>query len=218
MAFIEKDDAKTYAYILSSDGSLRQNVEEGTPGAVRRDWEAPGGKTGTKWELVYNGLSGMVEGISIHDGDYGKNILVKFDDGIILSLSTTTNYGEDFMQKINNIDFGRTVTIKPYAFENEKGKTLKGVTILQDGEKVVNYYADPLNNVALHGYPEPSKKCKEKGDKDLWKAFFAEARVFLIEELEKHPMVVKSLEDYRAVPVTEKYKYPEAVIQTEEAF
>jgi len=52
--------------------SLRQEVEEGTVGAVRRDWEVNGEK-GTKWELTPPSLEGYISGLE-HDRFYSSSL------------------------------------------------------------------------------------------------------------------------------------------------
>ena len=45
-------------YLSIVQGSLRQSVPEGTPEAVRREWEA-GGDKGVKHEIVFKAITGV---------------------------------------------------------------------------------------------------------------------------------------------------------------
>lgn len=182
---LEQKDDKNYVNILGSDGSLRMTVDENTEGAKRREYETSDGKTGVKYELVFKSISGMVKDISFFDGDYGQNILIDFDnEGEILTLSvnTASNYGEDLMKKLPNIDFSQRVMIKPYAFEDEKGKVRKGLTINNQGDKIQNFFYDPIAKKNINKFPDPKPN---KGDKpytkDDWKIYFIETRKFLTE-------------------------------------
>ncbi len=58
---------------ILADGKMHMTVPEGTEGAVKRDYETSDGKKGTKHELVYTELSGMIEKIEFYEGDFGKS-------------------------------------------------------------------------------------------------------------------------------------------------
>ena len=187
---LEAKDDKKYVNILGSDGSLRITVDESTPGAKRREYETSDGKTGVKYELVFKSISGLVKDISFYDGDYGKNILMDFDnDGEILTLTinSASNFGEDLMKKLPNMDFAQRVTITPYAFDDEKGKTRKGLTINNKGDKIQNFFYDVVAKKNINNYPDPKPN---KGDKpyskDDWKIYFIETRKFLTEYTEEN--------------------------------
>ena len=177
-------DNKIYLSVLGSDGSIRPTVNENTEGAVKRDYESSDGKKGTKFELVYKAIGGKITGLAFYDGDYGKNLQIDIthDAGThTLSLGTASNFGEDFLKKLPNIDLNEEVVITPYAFEDEKGKMKKGVTITQDGEKIQNFFYDAEKKVNLHGYPKLTQKQIDSFDTDDWKVYFIGARKFLIE-------------------------------------
>ncbi len=202
MAKTPKQEKQSFINVLSSDGTFRQVVTEDTPGAVRRDWESADGKSsGTKWELVYQDVSGQITGLSFHEGDFGKNILVEITDGDdvdVVSLGTATPFGEDFMKKLPALDLSLPVTLAPYAFDDEKtGKTRKGVTVTQADKKIQNFFYDFAKKESINGYPVPKfKKNKDGSDKpfskDEWKLYFATARQFLIEYIEEHMDVKQS--------------------------
>jgi hypothetical protein len=199
MALHAKEDRGTYINILSSDGTFRQTVTEGTPGAVRRDWETKDGAKGTKYELVYGSLDGVITGISFYDGDFGKNLILEMTDGddkYVVSMATGMPFFEDFAKKLPNIDKTKPVSLAPYAFEDDKGKTRKGVTVTQDGKKLQNYYYDFSGKENINGFPVPQfKKDKKTGEHkpfstEEWKIYFAQCRVFLIEQIEEHHLIV----------------------------
>lgn len=188
-----KSDLK-FVSILA-DGSMRLPVTEDTEGAVRRDYETSDGKTGTKWELVFTELSGMIDKIAFYDGEYAKLLQLTFKDPedeeaepIVLSVSTASTFGEDIMKKLLNIDRTKPVKLVPYSFDDEKGKTKKGVTVYQevDGEqvKLENYFYDKDTKKVCNGYPEvPAGHGKKPVSKDEWKIYFATARLFLVNTL-----------------------------------
>lgn len=188
MALI-KNDKENYVSILSSDGTLRMVVPDGTEGAVKREYETTDGKKGTKTELVFNKLIGKITKIEFFDGDFGKLLQLTVDDGIekplILSVNTSQNFGEDIMKKLPNIDLNKEVSFSPYSFEDENGKVKKGVSIVQDGKKIQNFFYNVTAKKNCNGFPEPKGDIK-KYSKDKWKIYFLEAREFLIEYTTKN--------------------------------
>lgn len=173
--------------ILGSDGTLRLAVAEGTDGAVQRDYETSDGKKGTKWELIFKSLAGKIVNMQMFEGDYGKNLLVtlEYDGGAdTISFNTTSPFGEDFMKKLPNINLDEFVTITPYSFVDDAGKTRKGVTVSQGDVKLTNYFYDADKKKNLHKYPEPEGDVS-KYDKDDWKIYFTKCRKFLVANVEE---------------------------------
>jgi len=179
---------KKFVTILS-DGKFHQSVEEGTPGAIVREYEDSKGNKGSKLELVFTEASGKITDIKFEDGEFGKNIQIEMDGNGVISLGTSSNYGEDFMKKFPNIDLSDVILLKPYSFEDDKGKNKKGITIYQQGAKVENYYYDPVAKKPCNGIPE-TEGDTNKFSKDDWKMHFMVVRKFLIQETEK--IVLKS--------------------------
>jgi hypothetical protein len=189
---------KTYATILS-DGKIHITVPEGTEGSVVRTYETSDGTKGSKTEMVYTNIVGKITGINFKEGNYGMQLQLTISDGtdkpVVLSLGTSSNFGEDAMKKLININLDKKVKIAPFAFKDEKGKSKKGLTIWQMNdetkkvEKVQNYFYDPKNKCNTNGYPEPKPK-KGKTTKDFttdqWKLYFGECREFLIEKITEH--------------------------------
>lgn len=189
MLGLQEKDSVQYITVLGSTGDFRMSVPEGTEGAKYREYETSDGKTGGKWEKVYKSIGGKIIGVEFFEGDYGKNLIVTFDvgegDPVKVSLSTNTPFGEDVMKKIQNINLEENVVFSPYAFEDDKGKLRKGISITQGDEKIMNYYYDPEKKKNLHKYPEPEGDTKEF-DKDDWKIYFTKVRKFLVAEVEKN--------------------------------
>lgn len=189
LGLTQKDD-KQYLYVLGSTGDFRMKVSENTPGAEKREYETSDGTKGAKYELAFSSLEGYISGLEFFDGDYGKNLIVHFEFGkdaesLSLSLGAASSFGEDFMKKLPNIDYTKTVTLTPYSFEDENGKPRKGVTVTQDGEKIMGAFYDPEKKKSANGYPEPEGDTKDY-DKDDWKIFFTKARKFLVSYTEKN--------------------------------
>lgn len=189
---------KTYASVLA-DGKIHVTCPEGTEGSVIRKYKTSDGLEGQKTEFVYNEVIGKITNLSFRDGDFGTQLQVTIEDGkdkpVVLLLGTASNYGEDMMKKLLNIDLERTVKIVPFSFKDEKGKTKRGMTIWQHNpktkknEKIQNYFYDAEKKVNINGFPEPKpKKGKTTKDftKDQWKLYFGEVREFLVEKVTEH--------------------------------
>lgn len=192
----------TFVTILGSDGTFRERKPDGTTGANIQVREIIDKKTGAKsykTEEVFNKMTGKITGIGFYDGNYGTNIQITVTDNDkseVISLPTNDPFGEDFMKKFPNVNLEKPVTFAPYCFadkENPENK-IKGLTLLQDGQKVTNYFVevntDPLTNkntyTNLHGFPEVKKTKKElekmsKPEYDMyWTNHFFEVRLFLM--------------------------------------
>lgn len=205
----EHDDT-TFATVLA-DGKFHVNVPEGTEGAVKREYETSDGKKGSKTELVYTELSGIIQKISFREGQYGVNLQIVVAESedekpITMSLGTESNFGEDVMKKLPNINQKLPVTFSPFSFENDKGKKQRGVSILQKNkkdevEKVVSFYWDADKKVITNGYPEiPKPKPGKAITKSEWRKYFATVREFLIEDLKERLDIKDSAEEaYQAM-------------------
>ncbi|MES2224166.1 MAG: hypothetical protein V4469_04515 [Patescibacteria group bacterium] len=196
MALKNTKEERTFASVLA-DGKIHVTVPEGTPGSVVRTYETSDKKKGSKTEMVYTELIGKVSKIGFFEGDFGMQLQVTVDDGknkpVVLSLSTSSNYGEDMMKKLINVDQNKFVKIAPYSFTDDNGKMKKGITIWQKNdktgknEKLQNYFYDAEAKENIHGYPEPKKlKGGKKLTKDQWKLYFGECREFLVEKITEH--------------------------------
>lgn len=187
MGLVKQDEDKIYLTVLS-DGTLRQKVQEDTPGATKRTYELRDGTTGEKWELVYKEVEGLISEIKFFDGDFGQTVNVTFvwDDGhATVQLNTNGNFATDFLKKIPNVDISKPVKFRPFSFTSQdNGKPVRGVSLQQqdelgDWEKIPNFFFDPDKKKALHGFPEPSGNTK-KYTKDDWKVYFIQVKKFLI--------------------------------------
>lgn len=209
-------EEKVYASVLS-DGKIHITVPEGTEGSVIRKYKTSDGLEGQKTEMVYNDIIGKITSISFKDGNFGSQLQVTISDGkgkpVVLSLGTASNFGEDMMKKLINVDMERALKIVPFSFKDDKGKGKRGVTIWQHNpktkknEKVSNYFYDDEKKVNINGFPEPKpKKGKTTKDftKDQWKLYFGEVREFLVDKIKEHfkieeSSVASSDEDFDAM-------------------
>lgn len=199
-----QERADTIFATILADGKIHVNVPKDTEGAVERKYATdadkkagPDVKTGVKWEHVYTELSGMIQAIKFHEGDYGINLLVVVgEEGdekpVTLAISTESNFGEDLMKKIPNIDLSKPVTLAPYSFDNDAGKKVRGISVTQpqkkgDPVKIVSAFYDTEKKSPTNGYPKPPVVPKgKKLPASKWRAYFSDAREFLIEYVTEH--------------------------------
>lgn len=203
-------DKPQYFNVLASDGTFRKVVDQSTEGAVRRDWKTEDGKSGTKWELKADSIEGVISRLGIYEGEYGKNILIALgdaDDEVVISLSSSSNFGEDFMKKLPNIDITKSVKLSPYSFADEKtGKTKRGISIVQDDVKIESAYSEKNEKTGkwkvTNGMPDTDGDTA-KFDSDDWRAHFIKVRKFLLGKLEKHELFTEDFQTTDVVPVEE---------------
>lgn len=201
---------KNYVSILA-DGTFRVVVPEGTEGAVKRDYETSDKLTGTKYELVFTEMSGIISKIAFFKGKYGNLLQLTISDGdekpLTLSVQTSSNFGADLMKKLPNIDLDEYVCLVPYSFKDKvTAKERKGVTVYQgeeeneEGEmvraKIDNFFYDADKKKNLHKFPETP--VAKKGKDINWKMYFMQVDEFLV--------------DY----ITENFEVSEAVVADDE--
>lgn len=202
-------------YYTIIDGSFRTKVDETHPQAVRREYENKDGVKCIKYERIVDALVGYVEDIQIYDGDFGKTLNIKLDPNEegkhpILQLNVATNYGEDFLKKVPNIDFDQPVRFRPYGFTDENQREQRGIVVMQNDIKIQNYFYDSANKVAINGFPTPEGDT-DGYDKEDWKIHFLQARKFLLNyfaanivpKLQHRTPALDAIEKIRNMPVPE---------------
>ncbi|MCX6822084.1 MAG: hypothetical protein NTW30_04890 [Candidatus Aenigmarchaeota archaeon] len=116
-------------------GKLVKKVESGTPGAKERV-----NKLGnTVYEVAFDAWRGIVKGWSIVDSDYGKTLHVNFDD-VTLSLGGKSQ--SEFIKRFAGAVKDQEITVKPYDFVTDDGKRKSGLTMVQNGEKLKDFFSD----------------------------------------------------------------------------
>ncbi len=176
-----KDTTGRYISI-KADGKFHETVPEGTEGAVYREYEDSKGNKGGKWELIYSKVEALITNVKFETGEYGENLILELTDGdevVLLSEGTATGFGEDLLKKLPSIDFMHRVLLAPYSFENEKGKTIKGVTVSDKNDKIVSFFWDADKKVNLHGFPVAEGDTSMYSTDD-WKVHFIMVRKFLV--------------------------------------
>jgi len=179
MGLTEKIENNTmYLYIIS--GKLTQKVTADTPNAILRHYEKKDGSNGEKWELHHKNLTAFISGIEFNESEFGEQCILKMTDGkdtACLTMPTNGRYFIDFARKFSNINLEEKITINPYDFNND-GKQLTGISIVQNGKKLENYFWDKENKCAINGIVQPENN-GDGFDSDDWKMYFIKLKKFL---------------------------------------
>jgi hypothetical protein len=190
-------------YLSIVQGSLRQSVPEGTPEAVRREWEA-GGDKGVKHEIVFKAITGIITDVNFYDGESNgrkfTNLNIVLDENEsgkkpVISVGVGTRYASDILKKLPNVNFNEEVRIRPYAFTPDgEDKTVTGVEITQkdrSGEftrKVDSFFhakAGDGKTIIKNGFPKPEGDTRDYTSDD-WNVFYVQVRRFLVNYTKEH--------------------------------
>lgn len=152
-------EKKTYLQI--GWGKLRLKAAVMAEGVVERETQK--GEKSLAYE--YNFIEGKITKIYYKDSkEYGNSFEVTIDDGkekYSVSFKEDSRYCQDFLSKLPNIAFSKTVKITPYQMtDNKSGKEKRGVSIQQDGVKIQSYFSELVDEKwnHKHGFPEPASK------------------------------------------------------------
>lgn len=168
-------------YLSIIKGTFMQTVKEDTPEAVKRTYEDSEGNEKTKFELQYSKVDGMLDSVEFSVGDFGEQCILNLsdvDEKIKIYLSTDSRFFTDFAKKLPNIDLSKKVELSAYDFEGKGGKQVRGLGVVQDGEKLYSYYWDADKKETVNGLPQPDGNTKDF-DSDDWKMFFLQEKKFL---------------------------------------
>lgn len=159
-----RQEQRTYLTMgQSGDGKvyLKQQVEEGTIGAIKREWSV-NGESGVKYELCFPSVEGNVTGIEFKEKEFGGkkhfDIYLTFDNEIVVTAKSTSRYGTAIMRQLPNMDLSQPLSLSPYSYI-PKGKTKEstGVSMKQGAgftEKISDYFFDFVNLKSMNGIPE----------------------------------------------------------------
>lgn len=150
-------------YLSVADGNLVRQHKQATAQTTERIT-----KTGKLvFEERFKDLTAKLDNISTRENEYGKQWQLRFQDGgdyYVVSLPYSSRYASSFLKALPNLDLNNEVRFMPWAMKdkNDATKTITGITLYQNGEKLAPYYTkeDPK------GLPQ-MVKIKVKG-KEQW--------------------------------------------------
>jgi hypothetical protein len=169
-------------YLSVADGNLVRQHKQANAQTTERLT-----KTGKLvLEERFKDLTAKLDGIATRENDYGKQWQIKFQDQgdfYIVSLPYSSRYASSFLKVLPNIDLSKEIRFMPWAMKdkNDPTKTITGITMYQDGEKLAPYYTkeDPK------GLPQMVKikvKGKEQWDDSDMMSYLEEMALNLFEQ------------------------------------
>ena len=209
---IGNTDSKMYLSIIG--WTLVQKVEEGSAGAKKREYETSDWNKGVKWEISYKNLTGKITGMTFKDGDFGEQFILQLsdsDNNYQIAMTTDSRYFGDFAKKLPNLELEDEITLNPYDFTSKEGKQMRGLSIVQDWEKVTSAYWD--GKKTLGGMPEVSKADAKTYTKDDWKIYFMAVKKFLKAEVATVTVIATAVTVSEAEDV---FGEPEAPVSVED--
>lgn len=169
-------------YLSVADGNLvRQHKQANAQTSERIT------KTGKLvFEERFKDLTAKLDGIDTRENDYGKQWQLKFQDGgdyYVVSLPYSSRYASSFLKALPNLDLSKEVRFMPWAMKDkmDASKTITGITLYQDGEKIAPYYTKDNPN----GLPQMIKikvKGKEQWDDSDMMSFLENMALNVFEE------------------------------------
>ena len=172
-------------YLNVADGNLVRQHKQPTERTSERLT-----KTGKLvFEERFKDLTAKLDNITTRENDYGKQWQIRFQDQgdyYVISLPYSSRYASSFLKALPNIYLDKELRFMPWAMKDkvDPTKTITGITLYQDGEKVAPYYTkeDPK------GLPQMTKikvKGKEQWDDSDMMIFLESMALNLFEEVLK---------------------------------
>jgi len=204
MGLHTEKEQKRYLTVLA-DSKFHERVDEDTEGATIRTKKEQDGtvsdvldKEGDQiWEIKHSGITAKITKIQLRGGDYGTSLNIDMtdedDNQFVVSLKCDSSYGERFMEALPNLDLSEDVEFKPFGFKPKgSDQKIRGLNILQDGEKVLSAFAvrdeDGDYEVLVEGFPMPDPKKTYKSES--WKIFFGVRREWVLDYLIEAEMLL----------------------------
>ena len=150
-------------YLSVAEGNLVRQHKQATERTTERIT-----KTGKLvYEERFKDLTAKLVKIDTKENDYGKQWQLSFTDGevtYIVSLPFSSRYASSFLKALPNVNLYKEVRFMPWAMKdkNDATKTITGITLYQDGNKIAPAYTKEEPN----GLPQMTK-IKVKG-KEQW--------------------------------------------------
>ena len=150
-------------YLSVADGNLVRQHKQANERTTERIT-----KTGKLvYEERFKDLTAKLVKIDTKENDYGKQWQLSFTDGevtYIVSLPFSSRYASSFLKALPNVNLYKEVRFMPWAMKdkNDATKTITGITLYQDGNKIAPAYTKEEPN----GLPQMTK-IKVKG-KEQW--------------------------------------------------
>ena len=150
-------------YLSVADGNLVRQHKNPNEHTVERIT-----KTGkVVYEEFFKDITAFLRNITTRENEYGRQWQLHFNDGTsdyIISIQYSSRYASSFLKCLPNIAIGTELKLMPWAMKDkiDPTKTITGITVYQNGNKILPYYTKETPN----GLPQ-MQKIKVKG-KEQW--------------------------------------------------
>lgn len=162
-------EKKSIKWLTVTRGALVEKVDEGE-GTSRIN------KLGNEvFEKFYERIGFKIEHMWIEDGKYGKQIIISThvgDNKVNITMNNDSSYARSFYSQIFNVELDKMMIFSPYSFQGDNGKTITGVSIKQDNQKVEKQFPEGTPDVSF----------KEKGGKFIVNNIEADERLEFLEK------------------------------------
>jgi len=134
---LEEDLGGNAVYLSIMEGKLVRRVKEAGEGISERV-----NKIGnTVFEKKYKSVTGIIVDIKKRDHtEYGSDWRIHVRNGetlFVISMYCSSNYAEDFMKRVENIDMAQPVKLCPYYIHDEEKDKYRGYFVPYQNEKKV---------------------------------------------------------------------------------
>lgn len=140
MALTADNNDERIIYLNIFSGKIARSAKPDEPGAEKRINK----KEKEVWEVFYKSVDGNLVEMKIEDTDFGQMcsmILQDVDVKYKLTFPVKGDYFGSLAKKAHNIDVDSKMTITPYSFADKDKplRTIAGLNIYQNGNKVENF-------------------------------------------------------------------------------
>src|SRR3990167_9788337 len=97
---------------ILADGKFHLEVEKDTEGSILREYETSDKNAGSKYELLFDTLEGMITSLTFREGEFGSQLYMGIND-VVVCMGVASSYAEDVMKKVPNINFDKPITLQP---------------------------------------------------------------------------------------------------------
>lgn len=168
MGYNNSTQTQNATFFTLTNGKVRRRLAQKTEGSTERQL-----KDGSIVnELVHDEYEGVLINVSKQDSEWGMQWKFEFNDGGAVSVCNM-NYDSATAQKFINlvlspeVKLSQAIKLKPYDFVNDAGKRMSGVTVYQDGAKILPAYGTLAYPIIGRGNMPELALVKYKG-KDSW--------------------------------------------------
>ena len=162
---LEEDLGGNAIYLSIMEGKLIRRVKEAGEGSTERVNKMDK----IVFEKKYKSVTGIIVAIKKRDhAEYGSDWRIHLRNGetlFVISMYCSSNYAEDFMKRVENLDMSIPVKLAPYYILDEEKNKYRGYFVpYQNGNKVESLYTKENDWNGLPKMEQITVKGKEVWD------------------------------------------------------